>query len=1385
MMRRLLIGAGFVKIAELLGSVATVFEKELRHTAEIYESSDVDFDRLLLPNHGIWIEGCRCRRLRNKLVGFFPRSHAFAVNPHVLELHSITDSSCMCPSVRWVENSRDIFPLEGSHKSYQRVLIRNPIITHLCACTGGVPTSLVQSGKKVRTASCRTCGDRQTVDGSKSLCQGMMNTVRVELTKSISPYLNWKVSKGYRSASRRSRKPVDKSKKMGAELAEKSARSASETSVSDSEKLGVAVLGRRFGDKIEHVPIKKRRLMVRSPSPPPHLEGNKPLLDGRHSSGHKSCPKSVGKKHPTRSDTSTLTRVCHSASSGANENLNEMTNQQPGDVDDFSGIEILADAACNNIINDDINHVVKNPLGEDSPLDEKDASTSAWPLEQTTIVSTSLTVMRTASEFSEARDASVSAILEESIASLETVHSSPKDVRREDKIGSASFEADGFRINTNKAHDEAEARLSSSKDVKFHWDLNVSMDAWEEPCDLAIADPKTTAADDISMDNKQGANVQVSEANEIPKEEDAKNDIASTVKPLSDNEEQGLKACPEVDLSCGKCVSPDNALGSSKDSGSSAKASSQDACVDACIDGYPCAGFENIAVTGLVSQETDKTPISSFSVEHVVGELPSETVCSGSVKVENPALACVPEGASCEIESTVLDEDGKGSGATSSVHDDPESLEEMMGVESCHSLAPVRLDSDDKSASGASVGEGRSLVTIIAKEPVEAASDTHTVNSLPNDGSEEVMHKPAGNPMTSQVAAAGSSSLERCHYGEDSSRSLDRVTKDPSSDGYDLNTCQDDKDHMVGKGNTLEPEAGYDSQYEDGELRESDVPYWEENEIDDVEAECVDYGSDTCDSEAADDTISGKVGMGPECRETELFGESRKIDRNIKLVRGVSPGSDNMCDKNEHALRQCSVGSKTKTSGSDQLPCDSEASSNRTAEAIEGCTVRRHAVNGFDGYDAKHSPANVVGSMASDSSNKMGTECARRRRLGNFDSIRSEEAGSDQTMGREKYDSHMQGKSFRGVVYSSGSYWDSKRRESPTYHGSFGSGRCRPRSVVENHGYEMESDETFSEAPGVHNRVSRQAITFSSNRPYQGSFRRRSPSERNDAHNIHRGMIPMRDTSPDRRRFRRYPQGVNRGIREDYHRPIPDDPNECSYNVPRRTARREQSTSPPGRGPIYYSRPYKKPQSRCRSRSPLGWRELNDISRHRGSRSPDDRFDSNIEKLRVPFQKQNFGGKYEVGFVSSPKRRFSPQQNSRWFDDSNTGVDHNFRGRRFAGRRFQPGQRFDSERSSQRLNSDGYSESMIRPAKFSELPSGGREYRYEGSDDDRRRPDGRFEIVRRVRRFDSNGVVRQFRFDEDRFASRNTHNYDESDNRATERRPREAYVGEVAKRRVN
>lgn len=415
-------------------------------------------------------------------------------------------------------------------------------------------------------------------------------------------------------------------------------------------------------------------------------------------------------------------------------------------------------------------------------------------------------------------------------------------------------------------------------------------------------------------------------------------------------------------------------------------------------------------------------------------------------------------------------------------------------------------------------------------------------------------------------------------------------------------------------------------------------------------------------------------------------------------------------------------------------------------------------------------------------------------RSSNFDlSSQREETGSDLLMGKERSDLQMHGKGVGGVNLGNTSfnYWDSKRRLSPSSHGSFGSGRPRPKSVIESRGYATHAKATG--IAGADNHIHRQGM-------YRPPLRRRSPANRDDAHNMHnRGMAPhLREMSPDRRRFRRYPQGVGRAFRDEYHRHMPDDSDEYSYHVPHRMTRRD---SPPGRGPIYYKRPYKRSQSRSRSRSPVGgWlqRERDEVSKHRNSsRSPDYRFEARMERMRLPFQKQNFAAKYEE-FLPPPRRRFSPQHNSRWFDDPNGGGADHFRGgRRLPARPFQQqNQRFDSVGSShRRLNNSGddyFEAPMVRATRFPEMGrgrGGGRGRRYEGSDDERRKHDGRYEIIHRVRRYDSDGVVRRFRYgDEEDFVPRNSHSYNECDNSVgdgADRRPRNVYLeADVPKKKV-
>lgn len=107
-----------------------------------------------------------------------------------------------------------------------------------CSCTGVVNTTLVSSRKEGTTASCKTCGGRPPVDGIGSMSASMISAKGLELTNFINPDLTWKtVSKGYRSSTRRSRKPIDRSPKSDADLQDK----GEDTIVSESEKVDITV----------------------------------------------------------------------------------------------------------------------------------------------------------------------------------------------------------------------------------------------------------------------------------------------------------------------------------------------------------------------------------------------------------------------------------------------------------------------------------------------------------------------------------------------------------------------------------------------------------------------------------------------------------------------------------------------------------------------------------------------------------------------------------------------------------------------------------------------------------------------------------------------------------------------------------------------------------------------------------------------------------------------------------------------------------------------------------------------------------------------------------------------------------------------------------------
>ncbi|CAN0891771.1 hypothetical protein LINGRAHAP2_LOCUS17167 [Linum grandiflorum] len=117
-----------------------------------------------------------------------------------------------------------------------------------------------------KTSSSKSSLNAKTILGSL----GGMSKVGLDLQNFINPELTWKtVAKGCRSSSRRPRRHSFRNFVVGEKLSVQGSRKVEEGTASDTEKHGVAILGRRFSDKIGAIPLKKRRVMLRTPSPPP------------------------------------------------------------------------------------------------------------------------------------------------------------------------------------------------------------------------------------------------------------------------------------------------------------------------------------------------------------------------------------------------------------------------------------------------------------------------------------------------------------------------------------------------------------------------------------------------------------------------------------------------------------------------------------------------------------------------------------------------------------------------------------------------------------------------------------------------------------------------------------------------------------------------------------------------------------------------------------------------------------------------------------------------------------------------------------------------------------------------------------------------------------
>lgn len=1222
-----------------------------------------------------------------------------------------------------------------------------------CTCRGGSASSRALSRNRLAVASCKTCGGKP-VDGKKSLSGSMLSSGGLELTTVFNPDLSWKtISKGSRSAARRPRKPFLRSVEGSAKLVPGSGKGIDkgdskrqlDMPVSESEKLGVTILGRHFSDKIEHIPLKKRRFLFRSPSPPPrvpspHQHDSVSFLKGR---------RAMAIDNAVANESGQVV----SANGKISEDIHE----------DFSGISILAAAACIHSI-------------ESCPSDNDEGSApgklSVLGRSEGLIKSES---GRTAEQpgMDDSRNASLA--MEETTMLCDTPEEVTKNLTTVTKDVAGGKDT---RCPTVECKDdETERKLeSASRDDRLHWDLNVVMDVWEDPVD----EPK----DVNGLESKRM----------VPGFPES-------------NRDSGLDVCKDAEQSPSL---------QGKEFSSEIDNATQDMVKESklvCDEETGHTGHGDCGADAVVEEVSVKSPQSQTC----------DVPLSGSM---------ISKGASLNADNAYRESDllverypPKINSNLDNVNNEElraDLLIDGVGVSDASGVTHTPLDCEDTSNLDASVAEGVHVADACGSElGVNNGGHLSTEDfaARGDDDSEKSTHTPE--VVETQIAIGSLSSDEVCRsydHPENSSGKL--ALEDPYEDSdYGSDVSQDNADLVPVVEKKVEHQTGYDSQYEDGELRESTENNWEEDAGEEVEAEHVDYGSDNREMYGFEAAEEAEVG-------NDFNGDLFKGNANHKSsIEGFSNSSitetGSSSERTTRAVKQQSRGGYGRTVDIEKIKMDAKVDgvSNATASYMgiqengscvggsliassrlsswgkfqESCQSSAVDYRKGDAMGSKDSITGVVGAFAPGVElpiyNEGLTSCetfprkdrAYTNRSNNFDDSnpRIDMDGSSKSTVRGGSSVHMLHGRGRGAdtwVDSSRGSWVQNRHHSPSYYGPANfvypgatNAAAAAAAKVESDGFIVAPDGTIIKpgavGPSPSGRVQRQPVNSSLQVGHRTITRRVSPSDR-DAFGIHMGPEPVGEIIPDRsnglgrsRTVRYGSRVVQTGPRERYI--LPDEGIDSSM--------RRRSISPiQRRGIPHLSQPCTRSRSRSRTRSPNAWPS----ARGRCSRSPPNiRSYTRMDRIRSPHRRPGFGPDHMMEFLPISRRRGSPPRTSRWVEDRRDDMahvrEHGYKqrssdsGRGSPRRVFRRNHRFDVTDSSERFRADEYYKRPIHPGRFQEMVGTGRRPRYDGSDDDKWKHGGRYGIVHRTRRYDTDEPIKRFQYGvEDDLPVRSSRNKD-------------------------
>lgn len=630
--------------------------------------------------------------------------------------------------------------------------------------------------------------------------------------------------------------------------------------------------------------------MLRSPSPPPRTpspdhedslsaqprtpppqpeEPEQLVVRGKLASGRCCSPDSYPNREIGTSDGSVAGKLWNGVEGELNGAISEVTNGEVVYPEDFSGIELLAAAACSSSSGDNADNIKESSVVEEFATPEGiDASTAAVPLKETIVLSVE-EVKGPVPLKDDRLSWDLNVVME---------WDEPDDPLVYQKKDTELVLGDGKR--SEKLALEGCGVKEESKDISCDIKSNAPLKEESEDIRCDIESKVLSAVCKTASFDVHGNQMLLDSKDMV--------DLGSAKFPIGDDK---LEVFPDPNMTCvEKCFSApaEDVLAPLAYTCADSKSSALLAGKDTSGDNSCCPEKHHIE-SNVVKEKISAASASVIYMHNGEDCSRTSTVPLGKASLQSVQPVqndvgshnmIVQDNAVCGIDS-IQSKDDEEFGNTSGLPDNRTSPGKLISTVTCNtsdvgnSLNDLeKVDSflpspnyEEFSASSTSIVEVQPIaISDVKGQDGKASTAYTTVSDIPEHiQPEELIPKCDEHLPSKEVAQGGIISQGSCQIdGENPTICTGKLSsEDPSGDCYGSDVSQEDRGHMVGVESMREHQVGYESPFEDGELRDSIVYSWDDNEVDEGENECVDYESgngDGDDYDTVDYTENFEVG---------------------------------------------------------------------------------------------------------------------------------------------------------------------------------------------------------------------------------------------------------------------------------------------------------------------------------------------------------------------------------------------------------------------------------------------------------------------------------------------------------------------------------------------